>query len=334
MKLVVLTKNFGNYTGATVSTLEILKRISMNFECVKVITLKSENIHIQNVDVEVVKNYTMLLKKLSKLHHYIGYSDDHLGFLFSLFSIPYIHTYHGNWPDAKWLSLNMFLKSFVFIPLYILTVRNAEYTASVSEYMKENFTNKHTNNSIVIYNGIKQKSGRSCYEKKANRFIMVGNIDLRKYKKAIKIFNILKKKKFQGNIDIYGSLLNKVIVRKLDGYSFVKVKGPVNEVPYSNYDALICTSISENLPVSIVEAVLNNVFILSFDIGGINEVVSKGISGYLFAKNNYNEFAMTILHFNTKRIPKRELGRIDSRFNWNNSVKFYNRLFEKISGKQ
>ena len=62
MKLVVLTKQFGNYTGATISTIELLKRISSNFDSVLVLTLKTDGTIIDNVNVTVLNGYLKLIK--------------------------------------------------------------------------------------------------------------------------------------------------------------------------------------------------------------------------------------------------------------------------------
>lgn len=341
MNLIVLTKQFGNYTGATVSTIEILKRISKRFDTVEVITMKAQNINISNVKVIIVDNYFELIKILKTkkcMKKVCGYSDDHLGFLFSLVGINYVHTYHGNWPDAKYLNVNMFLKSFVFIPLYALTIRNAKKVVSVSKYMDRNFVKKHSSNSVVIYNGIKKSNfglinSTKNRENSHSRFIMVGNIDFRKYKEALPIFRILKEKKFKGYIDIYGDLIDTGIVSKIKQYDFVNIMGQVERIDYSKYEALLCTSISENLPVSIVEAILNGVFVFSFNIGGIDEVVNKEDSGLLFKTDDYRKFAHTIMNFKYKRIPNFEVNRIKNKFNWDNSVISYIKLFNQINGE-
>lgn len=328
MKLIVLTKQFGSYTGATVSTIEILKRIAKDFESVTVITMKSEKVNIKNVKILVVPSYKDLISEVRKrknIQNSVGYSDDHLGFLFSFFNIDYIHTYHGNWPDAKKLNMAMFVKSLFFIPLYKKTLKRAKLVISVSNYMQNKFVKKYAKKSIVIYNGIKQKQTLN-YNKKAsnNNFLMVGNVDERKYKNAISVFFKLKKHKFSGQIDIYGALLDEKIKQKLEQFYFVKLKGTVKNINYKSYSALICTSNSENLPVSIVEALLNRVPVLSFDVGGIKEVVSNGINGYLFEKSD--DLADQILSFKPINIPQSNTEFLEGTFDWNVSSVKYKKL--------
>lgn len=334
MKLIVLTKQFGNYTGATVSTIEILKRISKQFDEVNVITLKSENIRIDNVTVQIAKSYRDLVKKVKKIKakNLIGYSDDHLGFIFSFCNIRYIHTYHGNWPDAKYLNKQMYFKSFYFIPLYRMTIKRADFVVSVSQYMQKKFVNKYNDKSIVIFNGIKQVNHNFSKKNIDNkqRFLMVGNIDKRKYDKAIKIFYILNKYNFDKSIDIYGNLIDEKLAFNLKKYPFVKIKGMVDKVDYQNYDAMICTSASENLPVSIVESIISGVPVLSFNVGGIPEVIENKINGYLFSVNDYLGFSNSILNFKNLEIPTKNIKSINSKFNWDNSAKKYYQILKKV----
>ena len=332
MNLVVLTKQFGNYTGATVSTIEILKRISKKFDTVEVVTMKAQKIVIPNVKIIVASNYLELVRilksKKSKKKVY-GYSDDHLGFLFNLAGINYIHTYHGNWPDARFLSISMFLKSFIFIPLYIMTIRNAKKVVSVSKYMNKNFVKKYSNSSVVIYNGIKNNnlnSNHNIISKNHEDFIMVGNIDSRKYKKALPILRTLKENKFKRNIDIYGSLIDKKIVHKMRHYDFVNIMGQVKKIDYSKYDALLCTSFSENLPVSIVEAILSRIPVISFNVGGIEEVVIDNVTGKLISPSDIVGFAKAVKTFKKYVVTEDVRERINNKFNWDYSAKKYFKL--------
>ena len=335
MKLIVLTKQFGNYTGATVSTIEILRRISKNFDKVIVITLKSENVHIDNVTVKIAKNYLDLFNKIKKnnLKDTIGYSDDHLGFIFSLFNIKYVHTYHGNWPDARFLNKEMYIKSFYFMPLYKRTIHNASFVISVSKYMQKKFVNKYNKNNSVIYNGIKQSDSYYRQENKENkskRYLMVGNIDERKYKKAIKIFDLLQSKHFNKTIDIYGGLIDSSIVSRLKKYNFVNIKGMVNKINFQDYDAMIYTSASENLPVSIVEAIINQVPVIAFNVGGISEVIKNNENGYLLSANNYMDFVNKINKVADLKIPIENINLVKRSFNWDNSAQQYYQIFLKI----
>lgn len=332
MNLVVLTKQFGNYTGATVSTIEILKRISKKFDTVEVVTMKAEKVNIPNVKILIISNCFDLIKilKLKKCEKKVyGYSDDHLGFLFSLVNIPYVHTYHGNWPDVRWTNIEMFIKSLFFIPMYKLTIKKANQVISVSKYMDSKFVRKYTKKSTVIYNGIKQMN--KCYlsSKVKNKFLMVGNVDSRKYKKAIKLMKILSASGFNGEIDVYGNIMDRRISYKLSRYSFVNLKGVANKIIYNNYSALICTSSSENLPVSIVESLSNSVPVISFDVGGVREIIKNKINGFVINKFDYKKFVNDIFELKNYNL-NMDNKRIKKIFNWDYASEKYMKIIMNI----
>ena len=334
MNLVVVTKQFGNYTGATVSTIQLLNKIANNFDNVTVLTLRCDGTTINNVDTIIIKGYFDLLKHLRKItreRNPLGYSDDHLGFIFSFFGIKYIHTYHGNWPDAKYLNASMHFKSYYFIPLYRLTIKHASSVVSVSHYMNDKFVSRLNGRNVVIYNGIKQSQSKkpTCY-KDNGRFLMVGNVDKRKYKNALRVFDVLHNISFAGKIDIYGILVDKKLVSKLDSFSFTKLYGMVNNIDYSKYSALICTSASENLPVSVVESLINDVPVITFDVGGISEVVSNKKNGYIFKKGDYKKFAYEIANFKSPSDVSRLVIKITKEFNWNYASQRYMALFKQL----
>ncbi len=50
-------------------------------------------------------------------------------------------------------------------------------------------------------------------------------------------------------------------------------------------DVLICTSLSEGLPVSMMEAMAHGIPVISVNVGGISEIVEDGSNGYLLPAN-------------------------------------------------
>ena len=158
---------------------------------------------------------------------------------------------------------------------------------------------------------------------------MVGNIDKRKYSKALRIFDELEKQGYKGTIDIYGAELDQLLVKKLDEYKFVNVKGIENSINYGKYNGLICTSASENLPVSIIEAIINRIPVISSNVGGIPEVVNHE-SGILLDVNDVNSFATTIINYEEKKISRQFADKVKATFNWDRSSDLYMQVFKKI----
>ncbi|MED4974615.1 glycosyltransferase [Geobacillus kaustophilus NBRC 102445] len=312
-ELVILTKKFGyNFTGATLATHELIKRWVDYFSNITVIT-KEIGKYDRHHNLTIIKaNSTFEIIKLlneTKNLNAIYYSDDHLGFLMKLCGIEYYHTYHGNWPDAKKVSLELWLKSLFFMPAYKLSLKNAKLVINVSYYM-EKYTRKYNKYTTVIRNGLGQKkidkqfNGSVNYVKKIKidnrklKIIMIGGIDKRKYKLAIKLFSVIKNKSINDRIhvDIYGGVNDKNIGDLLKRYDFVKLKGYVDNIDLKKYDILLSTSEIENLSISICEAIANNIPVLCFNVGGLGEVVKNARNGFIIPNGDVNTMANIIEH--------------------------------------
>lgn len=332
MNLVILTRQFGTYTGATVSTIELLKRIYCYFNRVVIVTMRSELEEFSNVEIVLVKDRKHLQLSLDEIvqndGEWVGYSDDHLGWMLKESRVPYIHTYHGNWPGVRYLNAEMFLKSFYFIPQYKRTIVDAEISVSVSKYMKSKFVDNYSKKSEVIYNGVLQTGGTSK-KKKSRRIMMIGNVDRRKYALAIKLFNEFKGESIPP-IDIYGSIIDHKIGKRLSGFPFVNLMGKKSYIDFNSYSRLLSTSSCENLPVSIVEALLQELPVISFDVGGIGEVVTKD-NGEIIPLNDFSLMRNKLLSNRVYPFEGEEL--LKEKFNWDYSAKKYMELFKKIGMK-
>lgn len=329
MKLIILTRQFGMYTGATVSTIELLKRIKDKFSRVVVVTMRTDGTNLEGIEFKFV-NKSWNLKQAAQEevrndHGWVGYSDDHFGWMLADVGVPYIHTYHGNWPDVKYQNWQMFLKSFFFIPMYKKTIRKAAVTVNVSRYMEQRFSGRYAQQSTVIYNGIKQ-NGEKGHRPKQERLLMVGNIDKRKYGYAVAVFKQVVQAEFPP-VDIYGRIVDKKIADKLRQFPFVHLQGQVDRIDFSRYTKFLCTSASENLPVSIVEALLQGVPVVSFDVGGIKEVVTAD-RGKVVCLGDLTTFTQALLENDTYAFENNE--DLAETFNWDNSASKYYELFKGL----
>ncbi len=340
-QLIVFTKNFGeNFTGATISTVNLIKEFKNTYKPVIVLCFNEGKHHFlddENIIIIKLKSFMHLFRVLKEYQNKntVFYSDDHFGWILRLRGKKYFHTYHGNWPDAMFVSFKMFLKSFFFIPNYFLTIFFAKAVIHVSYYMNA-LTRVVNGNSCVIRNGLGTKGNFTESNERITsndtltfKIIMVGNIDSRKYKKAVQIFNTLKKSEIVKDIkvDIYGKILNKKIKNRLEKNSFVEIKGFVRNINFKNYNCFLTTSKSENLPISICESIYNGLPVIAPNTGGINEVVNLE-NGALF--NFKDDKAVTQilsltksgkLNFNVKQESIRD-------FNWSYAAKSYIKIFE------
>lgn len=328
MKIVVLTKNYGaGFTGATTSTNELIrvwqnKGISIEVYTNNIVGTTNENVNIKKL------SFSSLLKLKRESTNIVGYSDDHFGWLFWLFRIPYIHTYHGNWPEVMTLSLKMFLKSFYFIPQYGVTFFGARKVGLVSNKTKK-FVEKFNKNTLLARNGVDVVPKEYDGEKKIGasstlNVIMVGNIDMRKYSDAILIFEKMSQSVKQTvNFSIYGKIIDEKLALKIKEFPFVEICGFHQKIPYSKYQLLLSTSKSENLSIAQTEAIVSGVPVLAYDVGGTSELVKLNQTGWLIPKGRYdlmidkmNDVAsQEHIKFNNKRI-------IDE-FNWEQTGEKY-----------
>ena len=333
--LIILTKKWGiNYTGATLATQYLTEKWEKFFDNIIVYTIEigtyknNLNIKIKQFD-KIDQLFNALCEEKKNINGKIlGYSDDHLGYLFKKSNIPYVHTYHGNWPDAKWVSLEFFVKSFYFIPLYRKTIRGASIVVNVSKYM-ERFTDKSNLNSVVIHNGMDYKpvDTDKFYPM---TYVMVGNIDSRQYKKMIKIAKKILVIDKKIKIDIYGNIMDDVIARKLKKIENINLKGVKKVIPYTAYCGLINTSTIENLSISVCEAIQSGIPIFCFKVGGLEEVVKNNETGFIFEKNEYDKMAEKIVNYTNEEGQIQVDKKIVATFDWSVAAKKYLKLFEKI----
>lgn len=333
-RLVILTKNYGyNFTGATMATQQFVKRWSQTFSEVVIYTLhEGERFKQDNIRIKTFSQMPFLVATLWKAENQqddtIYYSDDHFGFLLGMLGKKYFHTYHGNWPDAAQISFAFRLKSFYFLPLYYITLKNAAYIINVSYYMKK-FTDTINQKSTVIRNGMDFKIVEQGMQKYPNSCLMVGNVDKRKYKYCLDLAQVLKKHKSNIKIDIYGKILDHEVAEQLKKFSNIRLMGMVRNVPYQSYDAFLNLSVIENLSISVCEAIANHVPVICFDVGGLGEVVKNGGTGYVIPDKNIEDVYSAIIDI--KKNPIAVDDSVLKDFNWDWSADKYLKLFREVN---
>lgn len=331
-QIVILTKNFGyNFTGATVATHTLIQKWSKYDEASN-ITVLTLNVGKYNATskLKVVKaNSNKELRRLAFQHrneHTIFYSDDHLGYL--LKDLPYVHTYHGNWPDARFINPEMFVKSIYFINRYGATLRNAAAVVNVSRYMKK-FTDRFNRRSVVIRNGVSEHVQNSSRERTGNKVLMIGSLESRKYGQLPELLKVLPQ---NIQIDAYGNIIDKRLEEELDKYPNFSAKGFVKfeDIQLEKYACFLSLSVMENMPISLVEVLRSEIPVVAYAVGGIPEIVNNNC-GILF---NKDESKMKI----SKAIQDAATGKKRysmenselKQFDWNIAAERYLKLFKNV----
>lgn len=332
INIVILTKNFGyNFTGATVATHELIQKWSRYKEVdgITVLTLNvGEYRSVSKLHVIKLKNHRQLKKSAFHLRrkNTIFYSDDHLGYLLN--GLPYVHTYHGNWPEARLISLEMFLKSFYFINRYGKTIRHASVVVNVSRYMKK-FTDTFNKRTVVIRNGVSIRTKVRKDPSFRKKVLMIGTLEPRKYGRLVELLKVLPD---IIHIDAYGNIKDKKLVEELNQYSNFTAKGFVNfrEIPLEQYDCFLSLSKIENMPISLVEVLNSGIPAVAYAVGGIHEIVNDNC-GVLFTKQvDMKKIAKTLQDIvsgeRTFSMSNPEL----STFDWDISSIEYLRVFKNV----
>lgn len=110
--------------------------------------------------------------------------------------------------------------------------------------------------------------------------------------------------------------------------------GPVNadnmKYHYANNDVLLLPSLQDNYPNTIIEALFYGMPVVSFDIGGISEIVNKS-NGYLAPYKNSQELLMGI-YYVFENLEQLSIGALHSKSIFSNSRNYrnYQRVYEYI----
>ncbi|MEM6800539.1 MAG: glycosyltransferase family 4 protein [Bacteroidota bacterium] len=241
--------------------------------------------------------------------------------------LPFFFTYHDNWPEQKRQDYFSFFQSFRIIPKYARIFKAAQHVFSVTE-KKRAFIDTYTSLHSLARNGAslsfqKRPSPQKQTDAKFS-ILMLGNIDKRKFHYAAKLFRLLDRDPIireQIEIHIFGHPLKDSLTKSLAQYPFVSCMGFKKEIKFEEYELLLSCSFIENLPISMLEALQHELPILSFDIGGVSELIEHEADGILippFALNRMQEELKNIMNTRyTFSFPKEKL----VPFNWEYSAK-------------
>ncbi|MCQ2023708.1 glycosyltransferase family 4 protein [Clostridium butyricum] len=217
--------------------------------------------------------------------------------------IPVIQTMHG-WGTNK---------NELHEKMDVSILNMVEKVVCVSNADKALLINKGVNKSkiITIYNGIKENIDENLYnteiikaikEFKENEKLLIGCIGSVCERKNQRL--IIEALKFVENDDLKvvflgeGNLINELIKISTSHNILNKIEflGYVDRAyAYLKYfDYVILPSLSEGLPLTILEAYRDGIPVLVSDIDCLKEIVEDNKNGFIFNKNNEKELAKLI----------------------------------------
>lgn len=277
--LVIVTTHFGtNFSGGSTATCEIFSRIENEFSEIIVVGNELGKHPFNSIHFLNYKNWmhALLILNRLKVKNAIFYGDFYNSFFFILLNIPYYFTYHDNWPEQSKLSFKSKFHSLFYTFIYKSIFKKAKLNFTVSEF-KYRYIRRYSERVQLVYNGFNRQHVVEKDNKvlKKKSVLMVGNIDRRKYKLALEVFQYLETSKQEVSIDIYGHIRDNKLAKKLMKFTFVNLKGYVKTIPFSKYNLLLHTSLIESFGMIFCEAIFQNIPILTFEVGGAKELVNS-----------------------------------------------------------
>ena len=120
------------------------------------------------------------------------------------------------------------------------------------------------------------------------RFIHVGRLSHEKNQSLLlAAFALLLKHYPQASLTICGNGNQKAALieqaKQLTISNSIDFVGAVNDIPQrvASHDAFVLSSITEGLPLAIIEAMAGGLPVISTDVGGVREVLENNVNGYL-----------------------------------------------------
>ncbi|MDI6699936.1 MAG: glycosyltransferase family 4 protein [bacterium] len=293
--------------------------------------LKYPKIFSKHFDSFFISFYLYIKTKKERfdiVHSHTLFPDGFSSYIYSrLKRIPFVVTIHGS--DLMLINGRPFDK--LFVKFYL---KKAKKVIVVSEKMKlileKDFKIK---NSIVIRNGIKERFDMTDLSK---NILFVGRLtEVKDPLIMIDIFyEFLKvRKDFKLKIVGDGPLKEKVL-EKIKGYGiekFVDFEGFVKREDigkiYSKSFLTLITSESEGFPTILFESFSAGLPVISFDVGGVKEVVKDYKTGFIIIKRDKSLFVEKLVEAVDYGWDRDFLREYSSNFTWEKIAK---KIFEDV----
>lgn len=293
----------------------------------------------KNLEIALNKNqwYVEHIHNLKKILSSSIYDKNdliHTSISLSFFKIqkkPLILTIHGDYNTEKTIGHYLFPK----------LLKKSCFITVPSKYLKKLL---NIEDAIVIQNALfpdKYETAKHSDKKNINIITMTsfnffdksrGVIDL------IKILNLIQKGTdkeinfyIMGNGKFLNIIKNESKKYKIKIFFLGFIKNPIEIL--KNGDIFLYYSYKDSFSISILEAMACGLPVITNEFGAANEIIKNGYDG--FVVENHDEFIKRIHEIIKnlklrKKMGKRAKEKIESKFNWNNIVKDYISLYEKV----
>jgi glycosyltransferase involved in cell wall biosynthesis len=290
------------------------------------------------------------------LVHSHGYKGNILlGFTPRFFRrIPIVATVHG------WTNTDQFTRMKIYEWVDAISLRHIDAVVAVNNKMLLNkkFSPKRLKSVAVIYNGIPWPRGATTPSDpqsldkeinafRRNSFIIgaIGRLSREKgYKYLIEATHLLREQGLDIRTIIIGEgserphLQAKIDSLNLSGRVWLAGYHAYANRYLPNFDIFVVSSITEGLPITVLEAMQNRTPIVATDVGGLPEVTKNGQGGILVRPKSSSALADAIETVYrdrdlAKRLAAFSYTEVTTHYTSDNMARQYLQVYEAVAGK-
>ena len=241
--------------------------------------------------------------------HSHGYKGNILFGLMPRFirKIPIISTLHG------WIVSKPFSRMAVYVWLDKISIRRMDYVITVNQLM-QNFLSVRMRNKgkvVTIENGIRSQAVTNSKYKQnllPKGFLLakytigsVGRLSVEKgFKDLIVALGLLRKDGIDARLIIIGEGTERknleVEAKQQRVEEYVALPGYQSSIGQylSMYDVMVLPSLTEGLPLTMLEAMRAKIPVIATDVGGMPTVIEHGVGGVIVKKQSPTEIAVAV----------------------------------------
>jgi glycosyltransferase involved in cell wall biosynthesis len=265
--------------------------------------------------INIVKSIVKHLKiSPPNIIHSHGLKENVLAYISTMFcdnNIALINTQHGM-PEPIDRKMK-FMKRYLLSKYNMHLMKNKyKHIIAVSTDMRNNLirTEKVPPNKIsVIHNGT--ETDCSVHNNKQKDFFVIGSagrfFPVKDYRLMVEIAMEINKTGSMTRFELAGDgpecdLILGLIRRYHLEEKFI-LRGYMDNMTdfYSGIDLFINTSMHEGLPMSVLEAMARGIPVVVPDIGGMSEIITSGVEGYIISKRDPKLFAEKCLEIKNNK---------------------------------
>jgi len=342
MRILVISKWLERSNGTSRCVYELTKRFQKEND-VRILTYSG---HIDKEWETELNPYKLrhigilalpeVRKIISEFKPDVIHSHDWLGLLTLGSGVPLVVTTHNHWPYDWFYSPKNFLAGICQGIPHEFEMHIADKVLSVSKFGQD-LVKKRFINSDVISHGIDEIFFTVDAVKDLEKpcALLVGGVDRRKLENLIPLLNYLDP---SINVYICGKTSDTGIFTQLQCHKNVHILGFVEDIRPYYRAADVCISISkfELFGFSILEAQACGCPVITFDTCAFPEIIIDKETGFLVNWGNFDEMAqkINIIVHNPplrKKLGDKAIENVKHRFRWDDKVRQYLEIFEKLS---